>query len=295
MSREKAKISNLSKFILGALLIIAISVWSAVAKAPDKNLHIYFLNVGQGDSIYVRDGSSFDLLVDGGPDNSVLAELGAAMPFYDKKIDLVVLTHPHADHVSGLVEVLKRYEVGEIWLTDATHTSGEYLEFLKTIQAKNIKTKLVKKGMNGEWGESGENGVKWEVLWPEDSYKNEKVDNLNNTSIILKLTYGDFSALFSGDAEEPVQSKLITYNLSPVTLLKIPHHGSSNAAYEPFIKAVVPKIAVIEVGENNKFGHPAVSTLKKYEAIGAKIFRTDRDGRVEIISDGKTYWFKAEK
>jgi len=295
MSRENSKkISNFTKFVLGALLIVAISVWAAVAKAPDKNLHIYFLNVGQGDSEYVRDSSNFDILIDGGPDNSVLAELGDAMPFYDKKIDLVILTHPHADHISGLVEVLNRYEVGEIWLTDAVSTSGEYLEFLKIIQNKNIKTKLVRTGDKLELDK-----LKLQVLWPEDSYQNEKVDNLNNTSIVLKLTYGDFSALFTGDAEESVQQQLVNnlaiQQFNNVTIFKVPHHGSSNAAYEPFIKIVSPKLAIIEVGENNKFGHPAASTLKKYETIGTKIYRTDRDGRVEIISDGKTYWTRAEK
>lgn len=293
MSMENhKKISNLTKFILGALLIVAISVWSAVAKAPDKYLHLYFLNVGQGDSEYVRDSNNFDMLIDGGPDNSVLAELGNAMPFYDKKIDLVILSHPHADHVSGLVEVLKRYEVGEIWLTDAVSNTGDYLEFLKTIQNKNIKTKLVKAGDNFEFDQ-----LKLQILWPTESYKDEKVSNLNNTSVVLKLTYGDFSALFTGDAEELVQEQLINnFNiLNNLSILKVAHHGSSNAADDSFIKIIAPKIAVIEVGENNMFGHPTASTLKKYEATGAKIYRTDRDGRVEIISDGKTFWSKAEK
>jgi competence protein ComEC len=179
-------------------------------------------------------------------------------------------------------------------MTDAVQSTPEYLEFLNTIKAQKIPVRLVRAGDSGQW-ESKNSNINWEVLWPNQSYANQTVDNLNNTSIVLKISSNNFSALFTGDAEETVQSQLITYNLSPITLLKVSHHGSSNAANDKFIKTVAPKIAVIEVGEHNMFGHPADSTVKKYQAIGAQIFRTDKNGTIEIIFNGQKFWTKADK
>lgn len=295
MIKKSKEIKNktLGRFILGTFLLLAILIWLAVFQIPDKNLHLYFLDVGQGDSIYVRTMNNYDLLIDGGPDTKVLSELGEVMPFWDHKIDLVILTHPHADHISGLIEVLKRYQIGEILTTDAVHTSSEYLEWLEVIRDKEIPFTVVQTGQSKDLDAK----TKLKILWPEEKYEGEKVNNLNNTSVVGKLIFDRFSVLLSGDAEEEVQAQLLSDQAAdlPSNILKIPHHGSSNAALEDFFQLVNPDVAVISVGESNKFGHPAKTTLDKLEEIGAKILRTDQNSRIEIISDGQTFWSKTKK
>jgi len=298
MSIKKTKFSQSTAWFLGILIILLIAVWSAVFQKTDSNLHLYFLNVGQGDSIYVRLGHNYDLLIDGGPDKSVLSELGEIMPFYDRKINLIILTHPHADHIRGLIEVLKRYQVNEVWLTDAVHNSPEYLEFLKTIKEKQIFTKIVKNGDKKILSpEKNKEQAIIKIFWPMQSYRNQDVDNLNNTSIVLRLIYGDFSALLTGDAETEAQIKILLNHKKEdlkSDILKVPHQGSRDAYYEKFVEAVSPKAVVISVGRNNKFGHPHQEVINSYQQKGIDIFRTDQNGRVEIISDSQKYWIKCQ-
>lgn len=280
-------------YILGFLFIAAILVWSAVAQSPkDQNLHLYFLNVGQGDSAYILTPSGQDILIDGGPDGVVLSELSKVMPFYDRQIDFVILSHPHADHLVGLIEVLKNYEVGEIIATDAIHTSPEYFEWLKIIKEKKVAYKL-----SFEQKELNVGQVNIDFLYPDRSLKDAKIDNLNNTSLVVRLSYGSFSTLFPGDAEEEEQTKLITHNsirqlADKTAILKVPHHGSKDGLSPAFLAAVSPEVAVISVGRDNKYGHPAEITLQKLEKANVKIYRTDQDGRIEIASDGKKWWRK---
>lgn len=302
VSRNITKINQkpINKLVIWFLLLltVAVTIGLAVFQFSDKNLHIYFLDVGQGDSIYVRKMNNFDLLIDGGPDNRVISELGAVMPFWDRRIDYVILTHPHADHVTGLIEVMKRYEIGQVLGTDAVHTTNEYLEFLKVIEDKKIPYRLVRSGDKFELTED----IKLDILWPEYSFSEREVNNLNNTSVVAKLSYNNFSVLFTGDIEEEVQKNLVTNirsdqfsNPFKSAVLKVPHHGSKDGSYEPFIKLVNPELAVIQSGKGNQFGHPSQSTLEKYQQLGSQIFRTDQNGRVEIISDGTTFWTKSTK
>ncbi len=295
MSSQNESKNKWLRFGLIILASLAVIVWLVVWQSFDKNLHLYFLNVGQGDSIYVRLGNKFDLLVDGGPDNSVLSQLGKAMPFYDREINLIILSHPHADHVTGLIDVLNNYKVDEIWLTDATTTTPEYIEFLNIIKEKNIKTIAVKAGYEKDVIGYNNQNLQIKVLWPQESYIQKTIDNLNNTSIVECVKYGDFSALLTGDVEQETLSLLTTYSLPLTTVFKVPHHGSSNGAYEPFIQKILPKVAIIEVGDKNKFGHPAESILKLYQKHNIPIYRTDQNGLVEVISGGIGYKIRSEK
>lgn len=276
-----------------AIIIIGVIVLSFFNYKSDKNLHIYFLDVGQGDSEYVRRMNNFDLLIDCGPNNSVVNELGKIMPFWDRKIDYLLLTHPHADHLSGCIDIIKRYEIGQIIATDAVNTSSEYLEWLKLISDKHIPYKLAR----AEQEINLDNEIKLNIYRPNKSYKDEKIDNLNNTSIVAKLIYHNFSVLFAGDAEAEAQKELLRANGQSLKadVLKVAHHGSNNGSDINFLKAVLPKIGVISVGRNNKFGHPAPDTLKKLESIGAKIYRTDQNGTIEITSDGIHYQINSKQ
>lgn len=283
-------------YILGILSITAILIWIAVFYLKDQNLHLYFLNVGQGDSIYVRILNK-DLLIDGGPDKASLSELGDIMPFWDKKIDYVILTHPHSDHITGLIDIINRYEVGEIFYTGVLHSSNEYLGFLQIVKNKNIPLKIISK----EDFFILDNNVKVNFYWPLEDLVNKEKTNLNDTSIVVKINYNKFSTLLTGDIEKEVQQQLIDKEyqrskpaISNVNILKIPHHGSANLTDE-FLNLTKPDIAVICVGEKNKFNHPAKETLNKLENRKIKTYRTDQKGRIEIITNGEIFWTKTEK
>lgn len=300
---QKVKRANKTSkifWIIFGVVLLSLAAWFFSDLKTDENLHIYFLDVGQGDSIYARRMNNFDLLIDGGPDSKVLSELGKVMPFYDHKIDYIILTHPHADHLSGLIEVLKRYEVGQIVATDAVHTTAEYQQWLELIRQKNIPYKLARAGEEINL----DNETKLKIFWPNESYSDKNVDNLNNTSVIAKLIYNKFSILIPGDAETEVQQSLLKVeNCQPkaescklkADVLKVPHHGSSNASDLNFLKAVDPFVAIISAGKNNQFGHPAPDTLKKLDSVGVQIYRTDQNGTMEITSNGQTYHIKKEK
>ncbi len=283
-----------TKLFLGLLVIVALLIWVAVFQKPDKFLHVYFLDVGQGDSIYVRTMNNVDMLIDGGPCNNVLSELGDIMPFYDRKIEYILLTHPHADHVSGLIEVIKRYEVGRIISTDAVHTSNEYLEWLTTIKEKNIPFQLIR---NGDVINLDED-VEFRIFWPENSYRDKNIDNLNNTSIVGKLTYNNIDFMLTGDAEDEVQNAILkNYSADELQseIYKVAHQGSKDSANEDFIKAINPELSIIFAGVDNKFGHPHQIALDLLSSINSEILRTDQNSRIEVISDGQKFWTKSEK
>jgi competence protein ComEC len=197
------------------------------------------------------------------------------------------LSHPHTDHLTGLIEVLKRYNVGQILATDATSTSPEFLEWLKIIKEKKIPYEVAYQVSAIDLGA----GTKAEVLYPKESYKDKKISNLNETSIVLRLEYAGTSFLFMGDLEEDGQKKLLSLTpslLHFITFLKVPHHGSKSALDLRFLEAISPKVAIISVGKNN-YGHPAKETLMKLEGMKVEVKRTDKDGtiKIEVEKDGK--------
>lgn len=279
-----------ARYFLGSLFLIAVLVWAAFLSWPSKNLSVTFFDVGQGDSIFIKTPSSYQVLIDGGPDRTVLSKLGKKMPFWDREIDLVVLTHPHSDHLTGLIEVLKKYRVSQILATDAVHTSPEFMKWLKIIKEKNIPFEISKDVNKID----ANDGVMLDVLYPKESFQDKKIEDLNETSVVSKLSYAGVSFLLPGDLGEEKQINLIANRL-PLTadFLKVPHHGSASSLNILFLKAVSPKVAVISVGKNNKFGHPSGQTLEKLEKQKIKIKRTDQDGDIEvIIKEDGNYFFQ---
>jgi len=276
------------QFVLGGLFVIAAFILFIIFARPQasSDLKVYFFDVGQGDSEYIKLSDGSDILIDGGPDDKVLSELGKAMNFGDREISLVVLSHPHADHLTGLVEVLRRYKVDEIWESGVEYPSATYDEWKKIINENNIPDKFVVAGDEKDIG-----SLKFKVLYPLSSEKNRNIDNLNNASVINRLDYGQFSALFLGDTEKTVQSQ-ISAQMQPAMILKIAHHGSENGTLEDFLKVVRPAIAVIEVGKDNIYGHPAASTINILKSLAIRIYRTDQNGTIEIDSDGQNYTIK---
>lgn len=281
------------QFIVGVIIItvVVVLVGFLFQSQATGDLKVYFLDVGQGDSEYIKTPSGQDILIDGGPDKSVLDELSKVMDFGDREINLVILTHPHADHVTGLVEVLSRFKVDEIWETGVEYPSSTYDAWKKEIADLQIPDKLVVSGDKQEFDK-----VKILVLYPLSPLENQTINNLNNASVVNRLDFEKFSVLFTGDAEKEVADKLASQpNASQnlhITVLKVNHHGSATGITEDFLRVVRPAVAVIEVGKDNKFGHPAQSTINLLKKYAVRIFMTDQNGTVEISSDGEGYSVK---
>ena len=266
------------------------------ASQADNSLEVDFLDVGQGDATLIKTPAGQTILVDGGPDNTVLRRLSEELPFWERSIDLVVLTHPHDDHVFGLIPVLERFNIGKILYTGVVHTAPGFLEWLELAKEKNIPMAVIDRPQRLDLGES----CYLDILWPQESLAGQTFDNLNNSSIVFKLIYGANSFLFMGDAEEEVEAALLdTASSSPdfvlkADVLKVGHHGSDTSSSQDFLAAVMPRIAFIPVGADNQFGHPNLRVLNRLERTGTDVYRADVDGTVRLLSDGENITVQAE-
>ena len=266
-------------------------VWYVVFNfGSDGKLHVYFLNVGQGDATFIETPDKFQVLIDGGPDNSVLSELSKVMPFYDREIDLVAFTHPQNDHIFGLVEVLKRYKVKNVMFSSVVYQNRAYEEIKSIIEEKGIN---VMDPVAGERLQIGKAAF-LDVMYPFESVSGTEVDNPNDISMSLKLDYLGKSFLFSGDAELKEEMEMVNSGEDiDVDVLKINHHGSKTSSAELFLESTTPELAVISVGKQNPYGHPNESVLERLKNI--KYFRTDLAGRIEVLTDGGSLDYKLEK
>ncbi len=281
------------KWVISPLLVVAILVWLAAATMPDDNLHISFLNVGQGDAVLIQRGSQ-QILVDGGPvPQAIGLALGKKMPFWDRTIDLVVLTHPHNDHVTGLVEVLHRYKVKQVLYTNMDFKSDIYDEWLDLVGEKDIKYTLAQAGQQINHGE-----VMVEVLNPQIPLLTGTESDIDNNGIVLRLKIGEVSFLLTADIMWEAEFELITCraNLTS-TVLKVAHHGSGTSTTSEFLAVVSPQLAIISVGEGNPFGHPSDEVMGRLEQkLGQEnIYRTDEHGTIEFITDGERLWVRVER
>lgn len=283
MTVKNKKIIFLALFFGAALFILlGVVLWSEGYFKND--LEVIFFDVGQGDSILINTPEKKNILIDGGPDNTVVQKLGKHLPFYDREIDIMILTHPHDDHVFGLIEVLRRYEVKEIYYTGAVHTSPGYIVWLEEIKKEGAGLKIVEEPFDLTLGEN----LNFQFLFPLESFLNVRADNLNNTSIAGKLIYGGSAFLFVGDAEFEEEEELLAAGRDlKAQLLKVGHHGSKTSSSQRFLEAVRPEIAVISAGRQNEFGHPSYRAIRNLQKAGAEIYRTDEMGDIVIKSDGE--------
>lgn len=280
-----------------AALGLALAVSLATAgSGPDGRLHLTVLDVGQGDAILIEAPDGSTALVDGGVDPDLtLRRIGQALPFHRRRFDVVILTHPHQDHLGGLQEVLRRYEVG---LFVDGGRPAETLPHRLLIEA--VGREPGARLLDAEAGRLIRvGGVVLEILFPTaaDAAGPLPEGDVNNASIVVLLRYGAFDALLTGDAEAPVESLLAERGmLRPVEVLKIGHHGSDSSSTAAFLAATRPAVAVISAGLDNEYGHPHRSTLDNLAAVsGLRLFRTDRDGSVEVVTDGSSYWVTATR
>ena len=228
--------------------------------------------------------------MDGGPDNRVIQKLGETMRFYDKDIDLIVLTHSDADHVTGLIEVLNRYEVKNIVYSNIVRNTALYNAWQKAVVHEEANVIDPVAGKLIDLGEE----VTLTILYPTESLVGGSVKDPNNNSVVLMLKYGETEILLAGDIEVGTERRLIL-NGSDLNadILKVAHHGSKTSTVEGFLYEVSPQVAVIQVGEKNRYKHPSLEVLNQLENFGIKYYRTDIDGDIEVTSDGKNH--KIEK
>lgn len=273
-----------------AILTVVALLAITLASLPDGRLHLIMLDVGQGDAILIESGDGRTLLIDGGPDpDLVLRRLGEFLPFYRRRIDVVLLTHPHQDHVAGLVEVLHRFEVGLILDSGRAFDNPTYDRFVALARAEpGGRLVTARAGQRYGLGQAT-----FTLLYPSpaDAAGPLPDDDINNASVVGVLRFGAFSALLTGDAETPVEGRLLERGLlGPVDVLKVGHHGSRSSSSPGLLDATAPQLALISDGVDNDYGHPAPVTLAALAArAGLIIHRTDLEGSIEVISDGRRF------
>ena len=283
------KAAKLKLFFLFVLALITATIWSVYFSQPDEKLNIYFFDVGQGDAELIQK-ANWQILVDGGPDDIVIERISNVMPIDDRKIETIIITHPHADHITGLIEVINRYEIEKIILTKVGYESATYKSLLELIDKKKIKTITPKIGDVEYLFDQG----KITYLWPGEEVSRFE-NNLNNSSIVFRFDYGDFNCIFSGDAEIESWTEIFKKqknNLPDIDVIKIPHHGSRTGLNENMTNIMRPDIAIISLGLNNKYGFPHKEILDILAKNKTRVYRTDQEKTINIRTDGKNYEIK---
>jgi competence protein ComEC len=279
--------------ILVILALAAILLWIGVFQVAAHCcvLSVHFFDVGQGDSIFIQAPGGTQILIDGGRGRVVLEKLSRAMPFFDRSIDVVMLTHPELDHMEGLIEVLKRYKVGTVIWTGVERTIPEYESFLKEAYSKKARVLIAAPGAQIKIGEH--QGV-LDILYPFENFEGMVIEKkLNFSSIVSRLTYGETKFLFTGDIEKESEQELVEGGGDiSADVLKAAHHGSKTSSIKEFVERVDPKLAVIQVGRNNRYGHPHAQTLETFKSLNIPVLRNDINGNIVILSDGKNLKIK---
>jgi len=274
---------NIKLYFLVFLLFLNIFIFYSLYYINEASLIIAFLNVGQGDAIFIEAPGGVQMLIDGGPDNKVLRELGQVMPFYDRSIDVVVATHADQDHIGGLVEVLKRFNVGLFIRTNTTSTSAVYNELENLVKEKKIKKEVIISPKILSLGSQAE----FDIFFPN---QNTSGWETNDSSIVGKVIYGKNSFLLMGDSPLAIEKYLVgKYGADLKSdVLKVGHHGSKNSNSEIFVGTVSPTYSVISAGLNNRYGHPSSEAVSILTRLGGQILETLVQGTIQFKSDGES-------
>lgn len=245
---------------------------------PDGTTHIVFLDVGQGDSALLTLGDGTRILIDGGPDWSTLEKLGRYMPFFDRRIDMLILSHPNSDHMVSFPEVLRRYSVGALVTAGTIYESGVYAATLSGASVHGVPLVTAYAGQTLSLGEST-----LDIIWPPKIMPAGFSTDANNASLVLRFTHAGKRVLFTGDMESIVEKTLVEADADlKADILKAPHHGSKSSSTLEFLRAVQPSVTVISVAADNSYGHPHPDVLARLTAIGTEIRRTDEVGDIEL-------------
>lgn len=272
-------------FFLTFLIILDFLVWYQIFN--NGKLRVAFLDVGQGDSILVTSPSGNIMLIDGGPDRSVLEGLGREMGFLNKKIDFLMVSNPDKDHIAGFIPVLEKYKVLNVIIPGTVSSTETYQTFLDVVSNEGSNVFIARRGERIDFGD----GVFMDILFPDRDVSSL---DTNTGSIVGKLVYGETDILFTGDVTGEVEEYLSIFDKDVLEseVLKVAHHGSKTSSNESFLEVVAPQYAVISLGKSNKYGHPHQEVLNNLSLVGAKILRTDEIGTVRLVSDGKALFVK---
>jgi competence protein ComEC len=273
---------NFKFFFLGLLFLIAALVWYAVFSESREELEVAFLDVGQGDAIFIQALNGNQILIDTGPNKQVLRELSNVMPFYDRSIDMLIATHPDSDHIGGMPDILDRFKIDYVLESGAGSESAVYSALGKIVEEKNINKILARRGMKINFGES----AYLLILFPDRDVSD--LDS-NDASIVAKLVYANTSFLLAGDSPSKIEKYLA--ELSPesldINVLKIGHHGSRTSSSEILLGYSSPDFAVISSGKDNRYGHPHQEVLDLLDKFGIKVLRTDELGTIVFKTNGE--------
>ncbi|MBI2097939.1 MAG: MBL fold metallo-hydrolase [Candidatus Vogelbacteria bacterium] len=263
------------------LLIGNVFVWQTIDGAERGVLTAAFLDVGQGDAIYIEAPNGNQVLIDAGSGRQVLRALGQVMPFSDRSIDLMIATHPDADHIGGFPAVLERFVVGAVMEPGVSSDTAIYRAFRAAVAAEGAKVIAARRGMAIVLGR----GAVLEILFPD---RDPSGWETNTASIVARLTYGENEFLLTGDTPIKIEKYLLAFDRRALAsdVLKAGHHGSDTSSDPSFLAAVRPAYAVISAGQNNRYGHPRETVLESLRRIGAEILRTDESGTIIFESDG---------
>lgn len=274
-----------SLFLVFGIIVVLLatpSFWLGYASGND--LEVHFLDVGQGDAIFIESPYGQNIIIDGGPDNSIIRELPRFMDWWDRTIDLMILTHPHDDHLIGLIEVIRRYKVERVLYTGVEFDNPAYEAWLREIDYQEIPLTIIDRPQTIFLGDD----CVLEIIYPHESFLGRAVENLNNSSIVAELTFKDNSFLFTGDIEREVEDALLPDLSGPVDVYKSAHHGSDTSNSKVFLDIIRPSLIVISAGKENSFGHPSRRVIKRFERLaGAQTFLTSETGTITLVSNGE--------
>jgi len=287
----------ISLFLLGLIFFYQNSLFS------DGKLHIIFCDVGQGDGVFIKTPKGTDIVIDGGPNDSILSCLSNHMPFWDRTIELMFLTHPHLDHFLGLISVIQRYTVLQFNTEELANSTISFKQLLEEVQREKLSPRFIYAGDRF----TTKDGVSIAVLGPSKEFikatspTGDIAQSGEFASLILLVSYKGFDAILTGDSQKEGLNQVLVPHLASqgvalrsysIEVLQVPHHGSKTGLTSEIIDKIDPRLAVISVGKKNKYGHPRKEILEILKNKNIKILRTDQNGEIEIVSDGERWGVK---
>ncbi|MBL7045051.1 MAG: MBL fold metallo-hydrolase [Parcubacteria group bacterium] len=278
---------NIKLYLLFGLLILNIFIWSVIFGEESEILRVAFLDVGQGDAVFIQAPNGNQVLIDSGVNKKVLRELGKVMPFYDRSIDMLIATHPDKDHIGGFPDILKRYKVDFLLHSGRESESAIYGEVVQLTGLAGVRTVEARRGMVVVLDDD----VHLNILFPD-----REVPELesNTASVIAQLVYGETEFMLTGDSPKAIENYLVMLDGESLEsdVLKVGHHGSKTSSANAFIGFVQPKYSVISAGKDNKYGHPHEEVLETLGQFGSAILSTQDKGLIVFESDGENVFVR---
>lgn len=287
------KVSHLVEYFrwysLLFLIILSVVIWYiALTEQKNGTLKFAVLDIGQGDALYIESPTGVQVIVDGGPNKTLMKEISAVVPWYDRHIDMIVVTNPDRDHYEGFIPLLDKYSIDVVLEPGTTNPNEAYKILEDKIKEKNIPKILAKKGQRVELG----GGAYIDIIFPD-----RDVSGLtpNDGSIVMKLVYGDTSVMLQGDSTAKIEEYLrnsVGSTTLRSTILKVGHHGSRTSSTVGYVKAVSPEIAIASSGKENDYRHPHQEVIDTFKKLNIPLYDTCNNGRIVLESDGKNFVLK---